>query len=39
MATEVAEAAIAKASIETDARQLLFDGALLADAWERYGVL
>jgi regulator of RNase E activity RraA len=39
VATEVARAAIAKAGIESDARQLLLNGALLADAWERYGVL
>ena len=39
IATEVAEAAMAKAEVETDARRLLQDGALLADVWERYKVL
>jgi regulator of RNase E activity RraA len=39
IAAEVAEAAMTKARVETDARSLLKDGALLADVWERYKVL
>lgn len=36
---DVAGRAIEKATTETEARQLLEDGALLRDAWDRFGVL
>jgi 4-hydroxy-4-methyl-2-oxoglutarate aldolase len=36
---EVATRAIEKATTETDARRLLEEGALLRDAWDRFGVL
>ncbi len=39
IAIEVAELAMSKAGVETDARNLLRGGALLADAWEKYRVL
>lgn len=38
-AERVARLAIAKATTETQARALLKDGALLKDAWDRFGVL
>jgi len=39
IAAELIPLAVAKATVENDARSLLLDGALLADAWERYRVL
>jgi regulator of RNase E activity RraA len=39
IAHAVAEAAMSKAGVETDARQMLRSGSLLADAWEKYRVL
>lgn len=39
IALEVAERAMSKSGVESEARQLLRGGARLADAWEKYQVL